>query len=185
MKWRKCKVCHQYCIVDGLHFPRRGARWSHICFKCIDGIVETEYQHYIASKNDEPLLYKRRVNQQTLRELQNIHTESQGSNCGKTFTQEDWRRALEYFNWSCAICGRKQGSGRVIAQDHWIPVTKGGEYIPSNIVPLCHGFDGCNNKKNNRDAAKWLGETFGPQKAGDIQKRITDYFQWVACQSSG
>lgn len=102
------------------------------------------------------------------------------------FTVEDWQYALEYFDGKCAICGRDVDFWTAIAQDHWIPVTKGGPTIPANIVPLCHsktgspGYGlGCNNSKNNKDPHEWLARKFGEKRARHILKRIEAFFATV------
>lgn len=101
-----------------------------------------------------------------------------------TFTLQDWDRALEYFGGCCAVCGKPPGLWHILAQDHWVPVIKGGAYTPDNIVPLCHsrkdGQQGCNNTKKDRDAHIWLVEQYGERKATQIEKRIIAYFEWVA-----
>lgn len=95
------------------------------------------------------------------------------------FTEQDWQQCLEYFGYRCAVCGRPAGLWHTLAQDHWIPVTKGGGYTPGNIVPLCHNNNGCNNQKSNRDPMEWLISTYGIRKAKRIAKRIQEYFDKV------
>lgn len=96
-----------------------------------------------------------------------------------TFTATDWQRALDYFDCRCAVCKRPIGLWHTLAQDHWIPVSKGGAYTPDNIVPLCHGDGGCNNSKWNKDAHEWLMERYSARKVAQIEKRIAAYFAWV------
>jgi len=92
------------------------------------------------------------------------------------FTQSDWRRCLDYFGNVCAVCNRPRGLWHTLAADHWIPLSKGGPTTPDNIVPLCHGIDGCNNTKAGNDPLAWLTSKFGPRRAKQIAKRIEDYF---------
>src|SRR5581483_2176482 len=40
-----------------------------------------------------------------------------------TFTERDWQRALEYWDYKCAVCGRPRGLWHTLAADHWIPLT--------------------------------------------------------------
>lgn len=96
-----------------------------------------------------------------------------------TFTAQDWQRALDYFDCRCAVCNRPIGLWHTIAQDHWIPVTKGGAYTPDNIIPLCHGDGGCNNSKGNKDAHEWLLSRYSARKTAQIEKRIAAYFAWI------
>jgi 5-methylcytosine-specific restriction endonuclease McrA len=98
------------------------------------------------------------------------------------FTLQDWRYALEYFNGCCAICGRQMNDmfGEFYpAQDHFIPLSKGGHNIPENIIPLCHGKCGCNNRKNATLPHEWLEREFGKRKAKEILERIEQFFTTV------
>lgn len=98
------------------------------------------------------------------------------------FTRSDWQYALEYFNGCCAVCGRQAKDlfgERTIAADHWQPISKGGGTTPDNIVPLCHGVDGCNNTKSNKLPEQWLIEKYGKSKAAKIILRISNFFKTV------
>lgn len=98
-----------------------------------------------------------------------------------TMTAQDWQHALIYFNGCCAVCGRQLNDlfgEHTAAMDHWIPLTSDDcpGTIPQNIIPLCHGIDGCNNKKSSKDPETWLIETYGTRKARQIMARIQAYF---------
>jgi hypothetical protein len=103
-----------------------------------------------------------------------------------TLTEQDWVRALEYFGNCCAVCGTPRRGQRVIAGDHWIPLSRGGPTTAENIVPPCHSLkgdiDGCNNTKRDRMPEVWLIERYGREKAREILKRIEAYFVWVKSQ---
>jgi hypothetical protein len=107
-------------------------------------------------------------------------------NLPSTFTDREWQRALNYFNGCCAVCNKPMGLWHTLAADHWIPISKHGASVATNIVPLCHaqrdGTGGCNNSKSNQDAALWLTNQFGFKKAVQILKRIEAYFEWVRQQ---
>lgn len=97
------------------------------------------------------------------------------------WTPEQWKHAINYFNGCCAVCGRQLtnlfGDVRVNA-DHWIPVSSPDcpGTTRKNIVPLCAGIDGCNNRKSGKNAEVWLVSQFGKRKAKQILKRIQGYF---------
>lgn len=94
------------------------------------------------------------------------------------FTHVDWQTALTHFGGSCAVCDRPPGLWHTLAMDHWIPLTDPNcpGTVPTNIVPLCHGTDGCNNSKHSREPKDWLISKFGPAKAARILARIEAYF---------
>lgn len=103
-----------------------------------------------------------------------------------TFTADDWSRGLAYFKDRCAVCGRKVLYGAdlfgsyTLAMDHWIPLTSPDcpGTVPWNIVPLCHGHGGCNNRKRNRNAHEWLMEHFHGdiRKVAQCESRVQRYF---------
>lgn len=61
----------------------------------------------------------------------------------------DWENCLGTFNESCSYCGKKTED---ITQDHFTPVSKGGEYSKGNVVPACRS---CNSSKSNNDFFDW------------------------------
>lgn len=98
-----------------------------------------------------------------------------------TMTVQDKQRAVEYFDGCCPVCGRQFSdlfSDRTLSWDHWwVAQSKGGAFTSDNILPLCHGFDGCNNSKHNRTPEEWLNERYGKRKARQILERIKAYFK--------
>ena len=106
------------------------------------------------------------------------------------YTKDDWKFALEYWGYGCAVCGKQADMWTVIAQDHWIALTDPRSdnpgTVPKNVLPLCHpkrgnteGYLCCNQSKLNKDADEWLVSRFGKDKARRIRKRIKDYFEVV------
>lgn len=66
-------------------------------------------------------------------------------NLAATLTPADWLEILEHYNHSCAYCGIHQTELPMsLAQEHIIPVKRGGTFTRSNIVPACKS---CNSKK--------------------------------------
>jgi len=98
-----------------------------------------------------------------------------------TFTTDDWNHALTYFNGCCAVCERQLddlfGTHKAHA-DHWIPLSNPDcpGTVPTNIVPLCGGTDGCNQSKGPQLPEAWLIRKFGKRKAADILEKVHDYF---------
>jgi 5-methylcytosine-specific restriction endonuclease McrA len=65
-----------------------------------------------------------------------------------TLTKELWKRIKQEFNYRCAYCGKL----KPLTQDHFIPLSKGGEYTINNIIPVCKS---CNSSKNSGDFFIW------------------------------
>ncbi len=97
------------------------------------------------------------------------------------FSAQDRRRALEYWNGRCAVCGRPPGLWHTIATDHWIPLSSPDcpGTIKTNMVPLCHGTDGCNNQKYAKMPEVWLREKMGKRRAKRKLEEIEYFFRWM------
>lgn len=65
------------------------------------------------------------------------------------FTNSDWKQALDFFGYSCAYCGE---FSETFHKEHIIPVSKGGGFVRSNIIPSCAS---CNLSKHNNDFEDW------------------------------
>lgn len=65
-----------------------------------------------------------------------------------TLNEKQWNMIKEKFNNKCCYCGEETP----LEQEHFIPISKGGEYTVNNIIPACKR---CNCSKNNSDFVKW------------------------------
>jgi len=88
---------------------------------------------------------------------------------------------MSYWQQTCAVCGREEGLWHTLAIDHWIPLASPEcpGTIASNMLPLCHGIDGCNNSKKHSPPEVWLLQRFGKHKAKQIIAKIASYFAVV------
>ncbi|MCY6372437.1 HNH endonuclease [Clostridium ganghwense] len=65
-----------------------------------------------------------------------------------TLNDKQWEQIKRYFNNRCAYCGKEAP----LTQEHFIPLSKGGEYTINNIIPSCTS---CNCSKKDRDFFEW------------------------------
>jgi len=65
-----------------------------------------------------------------------------------TLTGDKWERIKQHFDNKCAYCGED----KPLTQEHFIPISKGGEYTHNNIIPVCQS---CNSSKRNKDFFGW------------------------------
>lgn len=65
-----------------------------------------------------------------------------------TLTLEQWESIKQDFNNKCAYCGETLP----LAQEHFVPLSKCGEYTSNNIIPSCQS---CNSSKYNEDFFIW------------------------------
>lgn len=64
--------------------------------------------------------------------------------------------AINFFNKKCPFCGNSLYQGHVrskIEIDHFIPISRGGQNFPWNILPTCKD---CNRKKRNKLPSEFL-----------------------------
>lgn len=87
-------------------------------------------------------------------------------------TVEDWIYAQNAFGWRCAYCGKRSER---LHQEHFIPVSKNGEYTKQNIIPACQS---CNSSKNNKPFKEWYPEQ--PFYSKDRERFIYEHFEKVA-----
>jgi len=66
-----------------------------------------------------------------------------------TLTVEEWKDICTSWDNKCAYCS----SDNTLAQEHIIPVIKGGGYTKENILPACRS---CNSSKGVKDMDIWL-----------------------------
>lgn len=65
-----------------------------------------------------------------------------------TLTKKQWLEIKEYFGNKCVYCGKELP----LQQEHFIPLSKGGEYTHNNIVCACAE---CNYSKGDKDFFLW------------------------------
>jgi 5-methylcytosine-specific restriction endonuclease McrA len=74
-----------------------------------------------------------------------------------TLTAKQWTGIKRDFNNSCAYCGMTEKEhirefNERLHQEHFIPLSEGGEYSHNNIIPACKS---CNSSKQDKDFFEW------------------------------
>lgn len=74
-----------------------------------------------------------------------------------TLTIDEWNNIKEHFSNECAYCGMTEEEhsskwSEQLHQEHFIPLSSGGEYTSNNIIPACKS---CNCSKNDSDFFMW------------------------------
>lgn len=65
-----------------------------------------------------------------------------------SLTGNQWFECKNSFDNKCCYCGEIN----ILTQDHFVPLSNGGEHTRNNIVPACKS---CNSKKHNKDFFSW------------------------------
>ena len=84
-----------------------------------------------------------------------------------TLTVQQWQKIKEIFNHQCAYCGKPLTK---LTQEHFIPVSKGGEYTHNNIIPACQS---CNCSKQAKDFFEWYPQQ--PYYSKEREQKILDF----------
>lgn len=83
------------------------------------------------------------------------------------FTLTEWEECKKHFGNSCAYCGEKDK----LQKEHFIPLSKGGEFTINNILPSCVR---CNKSKYIKDFFEWYPqqEFYSKQRERKILKYL-------------
>lgn len=89
------------------------------------------------------------------------------NNLPSNLNVKQWKEIKIKFNNKCAYCGQELP----LSQDHFIPLSKGGEYTVNNIIPSCKS---CNCSKNNSDFFEWYHkqEFYSKEREENIIKHL-------------
>lgn len=84
-------------------------------------------------------------------------------------TIKQWIDCIKEFDKKCAYCGKE----KKLTQEHFIPLSKGGEYSINNIIPVCGS---CNSSKQDRDFFKWYPKQ--PFYSKSRETKILKYLEY-------
>ena len=84
-----------------------------------------------------------------------------------TFTVNQWQKAKLHFDNKCAFCGEEVP----LTMEHFVAVTKDGEFTKENIFPTCQS---CNSSKYTHDCLVWFRKqpTYTQAKENKIMKYL-------------
>ena len=86
-----------------------------------------------------------------------------------TLTAKQWESIKLYFGDTCAYCGR----ALPLEQEHFVALSKGGEFTHNNIIPSCRS---CNSSKNSKNFSQWyLKQLFFSKKR---EQKILKYLNY-------
>jgi len=88
-----------------------------------------------------------------------------------TLTPEQWENIKEIFSHRCAYCGKE----KPLTQEHFIALSKGGEFTHNNVLPVCRS---CNSSKRDSDFFTWY-----PNKAFYCKKREKTLLKFLGYQN--
>jgi len=162
-----CKECR------GRKFQRVPKQGFRICSKC-DKELPLEHFYRRTNGNYDGLCrlckaLKGRKEKHT-RKAKKIKTISD-------YHVSEWRYCVDFFDYKCAYCGITQKEhlktyNEQLHQDHFIPLSKYGNYTKDNIIPACKT---CNCSKNDKDFFEWYPEQEFYNKTREV--KILNYLK--------
>lgn len=117
-----------------------------------DNLLELKNQY--RKENREQIAEKQSIYRKENRSKCNVYSQKRRSSKKQlphTLTVEQWILIQAKFNNKCAYCGEE----KPLTQDHFIPLSKGGEYTHNNIIPACRS---CNASKHDSDFFEWYSK---------------------------
>jgi len=188
-----CKVCMG---ASGYSKDIPDAKWGFkICRDCFSELPATNeyFSKDCGSKDGLKLLCKKCVrtyylnNKQRMKECQKKYRENnkemvmvyqkiiaqkrraEKNGLPNSYNRTEWVKTKKHFNNKCAYCGKEAK----LTQDHFVPLSKGGEYTINNIVPACKS---CNSSKNNRDFFEWYNGQ--PYYSKQRERKVLNYLNY-------
>ena len=136
----------QYHIDNRKHENERSRKWS---------INNKERHKELIAKhrenNKEYIIKQNREYGKSHLEQKRINVQKYSARKRKlpcTLTPSQWVNIKLYFNNMCCYCGKKLP----LEQEHFLALTRNGEFTINNIIPACRS---CNGSKNNNDFFEW------------------------------
>jgi len=105
------------------------------------GKIKIKNKKYKNDKKSDPHFKAMRIKDAETRRARKEKLEA-------TLTDNQWEDIKQRFDNKCAYCNKELP----LAQEHFIPLSKGGEYTINNIIPSCKS---CNSSKNSKSFCEW------------------------------
>jgi 5-methylcytosine-specific restriction endonuclease McrA len=129
-----------------------------------------EYNHRYYRKNKNRMLTYNKQHRANNPDLYRTYCNTRRAKLKQlvaSYTKQEWDECKSIYNNSCAYCGRAM---KKLTQDHFVPISNGGEYTKNNIIPACQK---CNSSKNNHDFFDWYPKQ--PFYQAEREQKILDY----------
>lgn len=136
------------------------------------------YQKNRVKLSEQKKDYRKTDNYKILKRYSNEKRRTKKMLLESSFTKKQWSECVKHFNNTCCYCGDEVN---ILSMDHFIPLSKGGEWTVNNIVPSCMS---CNSSKRAIDFFKWYPKqkNYSKQREQKILKYLNykDHTQQLA-----
>ena len=144
LKWRNEHKGYGIEAVKKYRATNKAKKTARCYYEKIKGRLITDTERERGRKNNK----RWRDNNRIKGRIKDQKREARKRNLPCTLTIAEWENIKSYFNNRCCYCDRELP----LAQEHFLALSKGGEYTINNILPSCRS---CNSSKSNRPFEIW------------------------------
>ena len=133
------------------HFEHIAENKKQYQLKRVEQVADYNKQYYEENKDKIRRYNKQHSNDKDNMNNHRVRSERRRSlkkQLLATLTTTQWEQTKKKFNNKCAYCGEKLS----LVQEHFLALSKGGEYTTNNIIPSCVS---CNSSKKDKDFFTW------------------------------
>lgn len=162
MEYKTCKHCKEKFPATFEYFSREKTGKYGLRSNCKECRKEMNkpYKRDFYKRNKESEKERVRIYGISHKEVINIKSHryrARKKRLPNTLTLKEWNKIKKDFNNSCAYCGMTEKEhfdkfNESLHQEHFIPLSKGGEYTHNNIIPSCKS---CNSSKGENLFSEW------------------------------
>lgn len=173
---KECTKCHKVLKATTENFNKNHTYkdgLSGCCKKCLKEYQKSKPKYKYAidrkKKNESQQRYRERNKDKIWMDRHKRRAQKRQLKTVFLFTEETWVNCKAYFANKCAYCGLE----KPLTQEHFIPLSKNGEFTVNNIIPACRS---CNPSKGDKDFFEWYPNQFFYSKKRE--KKILEYLNY-------
>lgn len=167
--YKKCTRCNlEFPATSEYYYKKKAGKYGldsrckacHVIYRKKNKERIKEYHKMNYVKNKEKITrrnseWNRKNKISAVRRKQRRRSEKQ--NLESSLSDKQWKEIKSIFNYRCAYCGMAEvvhlkKHNEHLHQEHFVPISKGGEYTRNNIIPACRS---CNASKHDANFFEW------------------------------
>lgn len=192
--YKHCKTCSQTLPIESFPICKTKSKdgYASKCKTCKNKLAVNTYDPEQEKERTRPHLEKRYGQKKVYYELNREKIDKKKREYRKTngykqlkrfsnekrrtkkqlleynFSKKQWKECINHFDGLCCYCGEQV---EILSMDHFIPLSKGGEWTLNNIVPSCIS---CNSSKQHTDFSVWYPKhkSYSKQREQKILKYL-------------
>jgi len=177
-----CSVCREEKIYNDF-YKSKYSKDEHTsrCKKCEATVKRMSFQNnplWLKAHKEYQKRYRKKYYSTQKGKLINVlncqRRRNRRNQLETSFNEESWMKLLDLFDHRCAYCGEE----KELQHEHFIPLSKDGEYTINNILPACQF---CNISKHSKSFFEWYPNYKGYNKTRE--RKILEYLNYIDKES--